>query len=234
MSIAAELTKLQHSAIVELFVLDAEVLGGGVFRFHNNTNALHQPVVWRGETYTPFSIQAEGFEISGDGPLPRPKARVSNHLGLIGALNRDYRNLLGASLVRRRTLARFLDAVNFPEGVNPTADPTAGYPDDLWVIDRKSFQDNRVCEYELASPLDVAGVKLPRRPVIARVCTSGYRTPECGYTGPPVATIIDVPTADPALDQCSLRLSGCRFRFGTDPDGLPFGGFPGAGQIANL
>lgn len=233
MTIAAELQKLEHTAVVELFELDATVLGGAQYYFHAGTNELRAPVVWQGQTYTPFPVQADGFEASHDGPLPRPRLRVANINGLIGAVNRDYRNLQGATLTRRRTLVKFLDAVNFAGGVNPSADPDAGYPDDVWLIDRKSHQDAEFVEYELGSPIDVASVKLPRRQIIARICGWAYRGTECGYTGGPVAKADDTATSNPALDMCGHRLASCRLRFGVGAE-LPFGGFPGAGQVRQL
>jgi lambda family phage minor tail protein L len=231
-SIAAELAKLEHSAVLELYELDATALGAGQYFFHAGTNALRAAVVWQGQAYSPFPVYAEGFEATHDGPLPRPRLRVANVDGIIGVLNRDYRNLQGARLVRRRVLAKFLDAVNFAGGVNATADPDAGYPDDVWRVDRKSHQDNEFVEYELGSPMDVAEVKLPRRQIIARICGWAYRSTECGYTGGPVAKDDDTATADPTLDKCGHRLTSCRLRFANND--LPFGSFPGAGQVREL
>jgi lambda family phage minor tail protein L len=230
-SIAAELLKLSHSAIIQLYEVDVRPLGGALHRFAPQVNGLSGAIVWQGNTYTPFPITADGFEQQRSGPLPRPRVTVSNVLGVMGALNRGYGNLEGAVFTRRRTLARFLDAVNFPGGVNATADPTAAYPDDVWMVDRKSHQDRSICTYELASPADLAGFKLPARQVLARRCGWVYRTSECGYTGGPVAKIDDTPTSLAAEDRCSQSLTGCRLRFGSSPDGLPFGGFPGAGLL---
>jgi lambda family phage minor tail protein L len=162
---------------------------------------------------------------------PRPRLRVSNILGLIGVLNRDFGNLIGARLIRRRTLARFLDAVNFPGSANPDADPVAGWTDEPWRLDRKTYQDHEMCEYELASPLDVPGKRLPGRQIIARICGVGYRSPECGYAGPPVANRDDQPTSDPVQDRCGCRPSSCKLRFPIASEGIPFGGFPGVGQF---
>lgn len=231
-SIAAELAKLEHSAVLELYELDATALGAGQYFFHSGTNELRAAVVWQGQAYSPFPVYAEGFEATHDGPLPRPRLRVANVDGIIGALNRDYRNLQGATLIRRRTLVKFLDAVNFEGGVNASADPDAGYPDDPWRIDRKSHQDREFVEYELGSPMDVADVKLPRRQIIARICGWAYRSTECGYAGGPVAKVDDTATADPLLDSCGHRLTSCRKRFANDE--LPFGGFPGAAQVRQV
>lgn len=230
MPIAIELAQLTHDAIIELFVIDATALGGEVVRLHAGTNKLSQAVVWQGETYNPFPIAAEGFERSSSGPFPRPTLSVSNVYGLVGALVRDLKGLRGAKVVRKRTLRKYLDAVNFAGGVNPEADPTAGYPDDTWVIDRRAAGTAEVVKFELASPMDVAGVMLPRRQVIAGVCTFVYRSADCGYTGPAVAKEDDTATSDMAQDDCGHRLSSCRLRSWPDNE-LPFSGFPAAGTI---
>ncbi len=237
MSLAQELASLAHDAEVELYELDCTPVGGDVVYFHNGTNALNANVVWQSRVYVRFPIEASGFGQTGTGPMPRPKLRVSNVGGLVGVLVRQFRGLKGARLTRRRTLAKYLDAVNFPGGVNPSADPNTHYPDDVWVLDRMTQRDRTVVAYDLASPLDVAGVMLPRRQVIANGCwwlaDGGYRGPNCGYTGPPVAKADDTPTTVLAEDVCGGRLSSCRLR--QWPGGeLPFGGFPGVGVLRNV
>lgn len=227
MNIREAIQKLEPGAIVTLFEIH---VGDEVFRFHSGANALGGDVVWQGDTYIRFPIDAEGFEWRGQGTLPRPKLRAANVTGLLGALVRESNDLVGCMVVRRRTFARYLDAVNFPGGVNPSADPLAGLPDDVYFIDRKATENAVVVEFELAAALDVHGVKLPRRQVVQNVCTWGYRSAECGYAGGAVADINDQPTSDLAADQCGKRLASCKLRFGAFAE-LPFGGFPAAGLI---
>lgn len=230
--IPKDIATLEHSAIIELFVLDATELGGEVLYFHAGTNELSQPVMWQGQEYQPFPIETEGFKQAADGPVARPVLRVSNVLGLIGVLIREYKGLKGAKLTRKRTLAKYLDAANFAAG-NPHADPYSEYPDDVWSLDRQRSRNKAVVEYELASAMDVAGVMLPRRQIMANSCSWRYRGADCGYTGGAVAKADDTPTSDMAQDKCSHLLSGCRLR--TWPDGeLPFGGFPGAGVVRQV
>lgn len=232
-TIAEELTLLSPSALVELFVLDATLLGGAVNRFHNGTNPLSQSVVWQGLTYTPMAIEAEGFDIRADGPAPRPMLRVSNQGGVVGALARQYGNLLGATLIRKRTRARHLDAVNFAGGLNPTADPTAAYADEVWRFDRVARRNRELMEWELASPYDMEGAQLPGRQIRVAVCGSRYRSSECGYAGGAVAKADDTATSSLALDRCSLKVSGCKLRFGATAE-LPIDIFPGAGVLRNV
>ncbi len=231
-ALSAEIQKLAPSAKVVLFEVDLTVQGGEIYRFHAGTNGLTQNVVWQGETYTPWAVQASGFDFSSSGQLPRPKLALANVQGAITALVLAYGDCRGAKVTRRATMAKFLDAVNFPGGTNPIADPDAGFPDEIYFIDRKAKESpKKVVEFELAGPWDVTGVKLPRRQIIRSVCPFQYRGAECGYAGTNYFDANDLPVATAGEDVCSQRLSGCKCRFGENNE-LPFGGFPGVGVIA--
>lgn len=228
-NIAIQLGKLSLSARIELFKIDATELGGSIVYLHNgSTNKINAPIVWQGQTYQAFPIEGSGWDKTTSGPMPRPILKVSNAFGLVGALVRDLRGLRGAKVIRKQTLAQYLDAVNFEDG-NAFADPNAGWPDELWRVDRRAPSDHRVVTFELASPMDVAGLMLPRRQVL-EVCIWEYRGPDCGYTGPAVAKADDTPTNDLDEDDCSHCLRGCRLRQWPDNE-LPISGFPGAGSI---
>lgn len=226
----SEIQKLAPSAVVELFVLDATALGGTVTYFHAGTNELRASVVWQGQAYSPYPVEASGFERSGQAPQPQPKMRVANVTGIITALNKELDDLVGAKVTRKRTFLKYLDAVNFTGGTNPTADPAVAFPDEIWFVNRKAEENEVFVDYELASASDVAGVQIPRRQVIANVCTWQYRSAECSYAGGAVADKNDVPTTVLADDQCSKKLRACKMRFG-DFAQLPYGGFPSAGLI---
>lgn len=229
-TITSEIQKLAPSAVIEVFVLDTTNIGGDVYRFHAGTNGLRQRLVWQGQTYEPFPVQVSGFEFNGSGQMPRPKLVVANVTGLITAMVLLYQDLLGAKLTRKRTLAKYLDAVNFPGGSNPTADATAEFQDDVFFIDRKTLENREVVEFELAAAFDLNGVRLPRRQIIQNVCPWKYRGAECSYTGTAYFDINDQPVASLALDVCGKRLASCEKRFGVNNE-LPFGGFPAAGLI---
>jgi lambda family phage minor tail protein L len=227
LSITSEIQKLEPSAIIELFELDATNVSAGVFRFHAGTNGLTQDVTWQTLDYTRFPILATGFEYNGAGQLPRPKIQVSNLLSAVTALLLAYQDLLGAKFTRKRTLAKFLDAVNFPGSVNATADSTAAFPDEVFYIDRKSSENRNGVEFELAASFDLMGVQLPRRQIIQNSCPWVYRGGECGYTGSDYFTITDESTLIVGQDACGKRLASCKLRFGAFSE-LPFGSFPGA------
>ena len=72
-------------------------------------------------------------------------------------------DLTGAKVTRIRTLAKFIDAANFADGPNATADPNAEFPQEIYVVDRKSTETREVVEFEVAAPTDLAGVRIPGR-----------------------------------------------------------------------
>jgi lambda family phage minor tail protein L len=229
-SIASDIQKLDAGALVELFVLDAtHLVGGGVSHFHAGTNSLRGPVVWQGMAYEPWAIQVKGFDKSGMGRLPRPTLTLANVAGTIGAMARDLNDLLGARVLRKRTFVRYLDAVNFPEGVNATASPLDAFPDDEFVVDQKTVENKHIIEFSLAAKCDLDGVRIPLR-VITQMCGWEYRGEGCSYAGPPVANLDDTPTSSATEDRCGKRLSSCKLRFG-EKNVLVFGGFPAVGLI---
>jgi len=231
MSFESDVQKLEPGAIVELFELDTTAIGGAIYRFHSGINGIGISVYWQGVPYQPFPIDASGFEQTTAGALPTPKLVVANVTGLVGAMCNSMDDMLGATLIRRRTFVRYLDAVNFPGGVNLTADPNVHFPNEIWRINRKVNENKVLVEFELASAMDVQGVMLPRRQVIANICTWKYRSSECSYAGTNKYTILNVTTLDGSQDRCSKSLTGCKLRFGATAQ-LPFGGFPAAGRMS--
>lgn len=225
MTIQADIQNPAISNLVELFELDLNTIGiAEIYYFHNGVNELGDNVVFNGITYTRFPIEADGFERSGNSKQASPVLRVANIDGLIGTISRANQDLVRAKFTRRRTFLKYLDAVNFTGGVNPTADPNAALDDEIWYIDRKSSENKIFVEWELASALDLDGQFLPKRQCIRNVCTWKYRSAECSYTGGAVADKNDAPTDDINKDDCGKRLNSCQIRFG---DGtLPYGGYP--------
>ena len=170
----SEVQKINPSAIIELFTLQLDnSLHGAttIYRFHagSNLNANGQ-IVWATNSYLRFPIQATGFKYQR-GQIPRPKLVVSNALGTLSAIlltvnqTTTGNDLTGATFTRIRTMARFLDAVNFPGNTNPlgTPDPTAEFKRQVFTVDRKSTENREVVEFELAGAIDMAGVRAPKR-----------------------------------------------------------------------
>ena len=127
--IITDLQKINPSAIIELFTLttDATLHGSAqTYRFHNGTSLnANGDIIWAGNQYLKMPIQAEGFAFR-KGQLPRPTLTVSNALGTITAILLNVNqvttgnDLTGATVTRIRTLARYLDAVNFPTTTTST------------------------------------------------------------------------------------------------------------------
>ena len=177
MSSSAIVSNLQNtnpSAIIELFTLQLDnSLHGAttIYRFHAGSSLKDNgEIVWAGNSYQRFPVKAEGFAFQ-KGMLPRPTLTVSNALGTITAIlaavnaTTAGNDLTGATVTRIRTLAKFLDAVNFPSNVNPygTPDPTAEFPQEIYKIDRKSTENREVVTFELAAVFDLAGIRAPKR-----------------------------------------------------------------------
>jgi lambda family phage minor tail protein L len=214
MSVQTDLAGLSAQAIVEMFVYDDTNIGGAqVVRWHPGTTVAGAAITWQGNVYSPFPIEATGFAIQSSGSPPRPSLKASNIGGVLGAYLRTMSDGVGAKVTRKRTLGKYLDAVNFSGG-NANADPSAGFPDDVFFISRKASENAIFIEMELAVSYDVSNVFLPRRQVIASTCTWVYRSAECGYAGPPVQDILGNPTSNANLDKCRKTLAACRARFG--------------------
>lgn len=225
MTIQSEIQSLAPTALIELFVLDTTMLEGGVItRFHSGISQQKSPITWQGHQYLPLPVEAEGFDLDGQGNLPRPKIRVANIQGLFSALVSESEDLIGCKLTRKRTFARYLDAVNFPNG-NKEANPDQHLADELWFFDRKTSEDRFMIEWELASAFDLDGVKIPLRQVIQNYCPWRYRDADCGWDGG-FYDKDNNSTGDGTKDYCSKTLDSCRARFGEN-NTLPFGGFPG-------
>lgn len=227
--ISQEVQLLSLTAVIEMHELDATAIGGGQLLFFNGTNELRHPLVWQGADYRPIWIKAQGFDMGTGGQLPRPNIQVANVDGVVAALLNSLDDLIGAKWIRRRTHARFLDVENFAGG-NPNANPNVHYPDDIFTVERKVREDKDIIEFELSAAVDLQGLVIPKRPMIANTCTWVYRGEGCGYGGAAVAEADDTPTADLSLDDCSHTINGCGMRFGATK-ALPYGGFPSAGAV---
>ncbi len=172
--IISDLQKINPSSIIELFSITTEVALHGsatTYRFHAGTNRVgNGDIIWAGDTYVKMPIQAEGFAFQR-GQLPRPTLTISNALGTITAIlltvnqTTTGNDLTGATVTRIRTLARYLDSINFPGNTNPfgTPDPTAEFPKEIYKIDRKATENRDIVRFELASVFDLAGIRAPKR-----------------------------------------------------------------------
>lgn len=229
--IYADVQTLEPGEYVDLYELDATAISGDIERFHGYTQV--GPIWWQGNEYSAWPIKAEGFERTSDGQQPAPRLQVGNVQGAITALCLYLDDMVGATVIVHRTLGKYLDAANFPDG-NPTADPAEELPPEMWFVECKTNETPEVVEFELATAMDFDGVMLPRRQIVANVCwwmsCGGYRGPYCGYAGTNYFDKDGNPVDDPADDVCGGRVSDCKLRFGANQP-LSYGSFPAADLI---
>ncbi len=229
--ITSAVQSLTPGTLVQLFRLDARSLGGSLYHF---TPSAATELTYQGVVYAPVDIEAEGFELTGTGSLPTPKLRITNVTRVLAALVATAGDLLGAEVVRLRTLADYLD-----DGPDP--DPTMHFPPDLYRVERLTSFSQTVIEWELSAALDQEGRKLPGRQVLRDACTHRYRrwdadtggfdyaAATCPWAGTPYRDALGQVVDDGARDQCGKRLSDCRARFGAAAV-LPTRAFPAVGR----
>ena len=236
MSLEEHIQRVDAGNQIQLFYIDLTKLDGEtVLRFTPTTDGSGGSITFDGNVYTPTPMEATGFEWSGNTSFPRPHLTLTNIGGALGALMKEYNDLLGQEIVRMVTYKRFLDG-------EPDADPQQRLPDEYWIIDRKVKQNRILVEFELASPVDQEGVMLPRRQVLKDACVHIYRRwnetmgdfdylkATCPYSAPESFDSRGVPTTM-QNDVCGKRFSDCRARKAGFPSGLPFLGFPGTAPL---
>ena len=180
MTIEADLQQGWHDAIVELIDLDLSPITSDpadIFYFTNQLKPDDTKIQWKGNIYEPIPIAAAGYEKSTTGQIAQPTLTVANVLGTFTQVINELDDLVGAKVTRRRTLGKYLDG-------EPNADPLQEFPIDVFYIERKTQENSMVISWQLASVLDLEGLKLPRRIITQNYCQWRYRGSECGFTGP--------------------------------------------------
>lgn len=228
-SIARAAQSLEPGALITMYILDLTPLGVST-RYHFTTD---NNVVFGGQAYTTIEIEAQGFEWNGQGPMPQPQIRIANANRSMSGISAFYKDLVGASLTRIRTYAKFLDG-------QPTADPTAIYTAEVYAIEQKTAHDKVMIEWSMSAAMDQEGRKIPGRRVLRDLCMWRYRvwnevteefdysSVQCPYTGTAYFDQQGVATTAPN-DKCGRRISDCKLRFGENAV-LPYGGFPGVAR----
>ena len=121
------------------------------------------------QTYQAFPVESEGWEVRGSGSLPRPNIRFANINQFWSAHLAEYDDLVGARVIRRRTLQKYL-----------STNPPIEFNRDVYYIERKASETATIVEFELASAFDVQGIQLPRRSIIAARCPWKYKDSDQG------------------------------------------------------
>jgi len=174
-------TQEPGSELVELIELE---LPAGTLYFHAGLEANLTTVQFRDKfptdgdyiarSYTAIPIELTGIEKSAEGAAPRPSLTVANILttfsGALGDLtNKD---LVGKRIVRRQTLKKYL--VGEPDD-STISSPPIEFPSEKFLIDRIASENKVSIKFELASVMDLEGVKLPNRIVVGKYCNWEYQ-----------------------------------------------------------
>lgn len=189
MAIQDDVKQTWHDAIIELFELDLSPITGNasdIYRFTSQTMPDGSKISFDGNEYEPFPIVAAGFETTTKGQTAQPELTVANVLGTLASVVNTYNDLVGARVIRRRTLLKYLDGSTAP-------DPSQEFPEDKYYIERKTSETNITITWTLASKIDLEGLQLPKRIVTQNYCLWKYRGSECGYNGPGIADVFDQP-----------------------------------------
>lgn len=234
--IATDMQRLEKEPRVYLFELDLQRTGQDVtLRF---TPAITEDdngvLLFGGNAYQKLGIVAEGFEWSGSGTAPRPTLTMqARDMAFMSLVTRG-KDLVGCPVRRIQTYRKYLD-----DGIAPNS--TAHFPIDHFEIERKASQVRKQLKFELSSPLDQQGKKLPARQVLRDTCLHRFRYwangrwnydgVTCPYAGEAMYDQKGQPTTDPLKARCGKRVPDCETHFGVGAK-LPMMAFPGVGRIS--
>ena len=239
MAIETEVQKLAGDALVTMYEIDTTPIGGtDIYRFTGMPKDGGN-VTFGGVQFTPIDMEATGFKWDGRGGMPKPKFRISNVGGLITAAIITHGDLVGSKFTRIRTYAKYLD-----DGATP--DPNVMFPPEIYTVNQRTAHTKLYVEWQLASPMEQLGVKLPRRQCIRETCTHRYRIWDPDANGgsgafdysnatcPYVAAVYwdenGVQQGLPSADDCGRTITDCKLRFGEDGV-LPTRAFPGISRL---
>ncbi len=235
MTIESEVQKLASDALVTLYEIDTTAIGGtDIYRFTSMPNG-SEPVRFGGAEFAPIDMEATGFKWDGRGGMPKPRFRVSNVSGLITAAIVSNGDMVGARFTRIRTYARHLDG-------GSQADSSVMFPPEIYTINQRVSHTKLYVEWQLASPMEQLGIKLPRRQCIRDTCTHRYRiwnaetqtfdytSATCPYAETPMFDETGESVTNGAEDKCARTVAACKLRFGEDAV-LPTRAFPGISRV---
>lgn len=225
MSLNADVHKLAPGAKVDLYTLDLNSIGvAQVFHFYAGQDTDGGSIEYLGDTYLPWYVELTNLKRTGNGPTPRPMAKIGNYQYQITHLCLQYQGLVGAKVRRRRTLAQYVIS------------NTAEYQDEMYFIERPTQEADNLVEFELSSPLDFLDKQLPGLIAVATGCPHRYKSvvggSGCSWPGTDSAKWFDANDSQvfsAGQDACSKKLSGCKLRFGAN-NPLDYGGNPGLGR----
>ena len=132
-------------------------------------------------TYTPFPFEFSGYERRTKGALPRPTIRFANVNRDFTVYNTNHDDLLGAKVIRRKTLAKYL-----------LENPPVEFPKEIYYVERLVSENQIMVEFELTTNFDVRGVVLPSRRIVAARCPWKYKDSTVGGCDWPTDSTKDI------------------------------------------
>lgn len=232
--IATDAQQLSRGPQIFLYEIDARAYGDAVLYFTPMVDGENWDVQFGGNIYRRLPIKAEGFIWNGVGTAPRPTLSLAAETLVFLSLVVNGDDLIGAPVRRIRTYRKYLDDGEMPN-------PGATYPIDHFVIEKKAKQIRKQLTFELSTPMDQQGKKIPARQVIRDTCLHrfrywannqwNYEGVTCPYSSEAMYKPNGEITSDPTKAKCGKRLSDCRIHFGQNA-WLPMFAFPGVGRIS--
>lgn len=188
-NIHKEIFELEPSTLISLFSIDLsnKTNNNDFYRFHGGENGYEGDIVFKTKTYRYYPVKATGFTYDESKP-PRPTITFDNSDGFMSLKLKYFDNFLGYRFTRTRTFVKFLDDINFPNFRNPHSTDRSSFPEEEYVFNKKTTENDAIVSFEISSPLDLEMANIPARDVIYNSCRWCYRSDiGCGYRGNPVA-----------------------------------------------
>lgn len=144
--------------------------------------------------YVAVPLNMGNIEVTSDGPQNRPVLTIANLVSLGIAISNDGdglgdkttwpeqlyaagvtkpEDILGSSVVYRRTLLKNTYRESDVTGWVTTLPKE--FPKSKFLLDRVKAESATIVSYELASPYDLEGVKLPNRILVGKYCGWKYQ-----------------------------------------------------------
>lgn len=227
--IHVESHKLEQDALVEMY--EIELKDETILRFSPSSVA-GAHIFFAGKEYQSIPIQAEGFQWTGSGTIPRPTLTLASaDTSFLSLVIGD--DLTGCPVTRMKTYRKYLD-----DGDHPN--PTALFPLERYVINKKTEHTKHLLVYELTTKQDQEGRMVPALQVIRDTCRHRFRKWDghkwnyagvtCPYTNSRMYDEHGNQTSDPYKAQCGRKVTDCQLHFGEGAT-LPIRAFPGVGRI---
>tara|TARA_S200000501_G_scaffold175126_1_gene164761 strand:- start:17757 stop:19424 length:1668 start_codon:yes stop_codon:yes gene_type:complete len=166
---AQDLSMESDEALITLFELE---YNSTTYRFHSENSS--EAIQFGGNSYLAFPMEVSGIETTSEGASNRPNLSLPNVNSLLRSdseipLN-NLEDLLGSRLTLRKTLFKY---ITLGSGSSPSN--SYEFKKSIYVLDRITSKNQLMVVFELASPFDLAGARIPARQVTGKYCPWYYR-----------------------------------------------------------